>query len=74
MADYTRDDALAFIEAMRLTVEGKVGFKWMSEKLSDLSLYVQRIAEENERLKERIEAASGETRRSHDNDGPATAP
>jgi hypothetical protein len=47
---YTKDEALAFIEAMRLTIAGKVGFKWMTEKLALLSAYIDSLAAENERL------------------------
>jgi hypothetical protein len=50
MAEYTKDEALTFIEAMRLTLSGKVGFKWLTEKLSDLAAYIESITAENERL------------------------
>jgi hypothetical protein len=50
MSDYTRDEALAFIDAMRLTLDGKVGFKWHVQKLADLGTYVRSVADENERL------------------------
>jgi len=50
MSDYTKDEALAFIEAMRLTLEGKVGFRWLVEKLSTLAAYIESIAAENELL------------------------
>lgn len=50
MTEYTRDEALAFIEAMRLTIQGRVGFRWMSEKLSDLAAYIESVAGENECL------------------------
>ncbi|MDO8963037.1 MAG: hypothetical protein Q7W30_00930 [Coriobacteriia bacterium] len=46
----TKDEALAFIEAIRLTLDRKVGFKWLVTKLSDLSRYIGRVADENERL------------------------
>ena len=46
----TKDEALAFIGAMRLTIEGRVGFKWMVERLSDLAAYVETLAAENDRL------------------------
>ena len=51
-AEFTKGEALAFIDAMRRTIEGKTGFKWYAEKLSDLSAYVQALADENERLKQ----------------------
>ena len=50
MAEYTKDEALAFVDAMRLTLRGKVGFQWMVDKLSDLSAYIESIAAENEQL------------------------
>jgi hypothetical protein len=50
MAEYTKDEALAFINAMSLTLGGKVGFKWLVEKLSHLSEYVESTAAENERM------------------------
>jgi len=51
MPKYTRDEAMAFIEAMRITLEGKVGFRWLVDKLADLRDYVETLAEENESLK-----------------------
>lgn len=50
MTEYTKDEALAFIEAMRLTLKDKVGFKWMVDRLAGLSAFVEAIAIENERL------------------------
>lgn len=50
MPEYTKEEALAFTEAMRLAVRGKVGFTWLAGKLSDLEDYIERIASENERL------------------------
>jgi len=50
MAGYTKDEALTFIEAMRRTLAGKVGFSWFVERLSDLSAYIESITAENERL------------------------
>lgn len=45
-----RDEALAFVDAIRLSLEGKVGFKWLVEKLSGLSDYIEATAEENDAL------------------------
>ena len=59
MAVETREEALAFIDAMRLTIQGKVGFKWMTERLSELTAYVVSVADENERLKASL-GTSGE--------------
>jgi hypothetical protein len=50
MSEFTKDEALAFIEAIRLNLEGKVGFKWFVERLSGLAAYVDSVAAENERL------------------------
>jgi hypothetical protein len=50
MSEYTKDEALAFVEAMRLTLTGKVGFKWLVEKMSDLAGYIESVSAENERL------------------------
>ena len=50
MAELNREEALAFIESMRLTIAGRDGFHWMETKLSDLAVYVDGLAAENERL------------------------
>lgn len=50
MEEYTRDEAMAFIEAMRLTIAGKVGFSWMVAKLAALSAFIETLADENERM------------------------
>ena len=57
MPEYTKDEALAFIESMRLTIAGRVGFKWLGEKLSDLAVYIESIAAENERLNAYVDCA-----------------
>jgi hypothetical protein len=50
MSEYTKDEALVFIKAIRLTLGGKVGFKWLVDRLSDLGAYIEFITAENERL------------------------
>ena len=50
MADLTQEEALAFIESMRLTVAGHVGFRWMTQKLATLAAYVDALGAENRRL------------------------
>ncbi len=50
MSDYTKDEALAFIEAIRTLLNGKVGFKWHVERLSRLAAYIETLAAENEQL------------------------
>ncbi len=55
MAVETREEALAFVDAMRLTIQGKVGFRWMTERLSELTSYLDALADENGRLNAFIE-------------------
>lgn len=50
MSEFTKDEASAFIEAMRLTLEGKVGFKWYVERLAGLAAFIESLAVENTRL------------------------
>ena len=50
MSEFTKDEALAFIGAMRLNLDGKVGFKWFVERLSSLAAYIESSAAENEQL------------------------
>jgi hypothetical protein len=75
MPEYTKDDALAFIEAMRLATNGKVGFKWLTEKLSGLAAYVESTAEENARLNAYLDSAHARGdyesfRATHPDEGP----
>lgn len=51
MTEYTKDEALAFIESMRVLFSSRVGFKWLGEKLALLAAYVEAITAENEALK-----------------------
>lgn len=55
MSEFTRDEARAFLNAMRLTLHGKVGFKWLVERLSGLEGYIDQTAAENEQLNAFIE-------------------
>lgn len=57
MSEYTKEEALAFVEAIRLSLNGRVGFKWLVEKLSALSAYVESITAENEQLKAYLSSA-----------------
>jgi hypothetical protein len=50
MPEYSKEDALAFIESMRLTVGGRTGFRWLGEKLSHLAAYIESVDAENARL------------------------
>ena len=56
MTEYTKDDALAFIESLRLTIAGRTGFKWLGAKLVQLDGYVSSVAEENRRLNEFVDS------------------
>jgi hypothetical protein len=58
VAEFTKEEALAFIDAMRLALRGKVGFQWLVEKLSALSAYIETITAENEQLKARTGSAN----------------
>jgi hypothetical protein len=57
MTEFNREEALAFIESMRLTLVNRVGFRWMVERLDDLADYVRGVADENEQLKAYLNAA-----------------
>lgn len=57
MSGYTKGEALAFIDAIRLNLEGKVGFKWLVARLSNLAAYVESIAADNERMNAYLEWA-----------------
>lgn len=50
MAEYSKDEALAFLEATRRLLGERVGFKWLVEKLAGLSDYLESLATENESL------------------------
>ena len=58
MSEFTKDEAMAFIESMRLTLVNRVGFRWMVEKLASLGAYVESIAAENERLNAYLDSAN----------------
>jgi hypothetical protein len=57
VSDYTKAEALAFIEAIRLMLVKRVGFGWMVERLSTLAAYIESIAAENERLNAYLDQA-----------------
>lgn len=57
MSQYTTDEAIAFIESMRLTVAGRPGFRWLDDKLSELAAFVASLAVENERMRAYLEGA-----------------
>jgi hypothetical protein len=61
VAEYTKDEALAFIDAIRLTLDGKVGFKWLVGRLSELSAYIEMITAENERMKAYLDSTGSAT-------------
>jgi hypothetical protein len=76
--EYTQDEALAFVGAIRLAVRGKVGFKWLAEKLSDLEDHIRAVAGENERLNAYIDRtgarADYESQRAAGTDADAQGP
>lgn len=47
MADFTKDDAVAFVDSLRLTVANRTGFQWMTARLMALAVYLESIASEN---------------------------
>lgn len=57
MSEYTKDEALAFIDAIRLTLSGKIGFKWLVERLSALAAYIESVTADNERLNAYLDSA-----------------
>ncbi len=50
MTTYTRDEALAFIDAAKLNVEGRTGFTWYAERLEALRAYLESLADDHARL------------------------
>ena len=60
MAIETTEEALAFIQTLRLTVKGKTGFAWLTSELDELISFVENLYEENERLHDRIAHGPGE--------------
>ena len=58
MAEYSKEEALAFIDAMRMTLNGKTGFKWLVERLSDLGAYIETITAENDQLNGYVDFAN----------------
>lgn len=51
---FTRDEALAFIAALRGPLASRTGFRWMVARFERLAIYVEALAEENERLRARL--------------------
>jgi len=59
-APFTRDEALAFIAALRAPLAQRTGFRWMAAKLERLAAYVEALADENVRLRAALRDPSGE--------------
>jgi len=57
MDEFTKDEALAFLEAMRRQLAGKVGFSWITAKLSGLGVLIGSLADENARMSAYLDAA-----------------
>jgi len=55
MAEYSKDEAVAFLEATRRMLGERVGFKWLVEKLKGLSDYIESLAIENECLNDYLD-------------------
>ena len=47
----TKEEVLSFLEANRQMLAGKTGFKHMTEQLSDVIAFIERLAAENEELR-----------------------
>ena len=54
MALETKEEVLAFLEATRQMLAGKVGFKHISGQYAEVITFIERTVEENERLKEAL--------------------
>ncbi|MCL2818422.1 MAG: hypothetical protein FWD41_01630 [Actinomycetia bacterium] len=52
MAIQSKAEALAFIQAMQLTVKGKKGFTWLTNELDELYAYVEGATEDDRQLTE----------------------
>ena len=57
MAEYTKDDALGFVESMRLTIGTRTGFRWLAARLTDLAAFIESTTAENERLNAYLDEA-----------------
>ena len=57
MEEFTKDEALAFLEAMRRQLQGKVGFTWIVGKLSGLGAYIGSLADDNARMSAYLDSA-----------------
>jgi hypothetical protein len=53
--DYGTEDALAFVDSMRLMLAGKTGFMWLGQKLEALTDYIERTDAERTRLRSEVE-------------------
>ncbi|MDO8915822.1 MAG: hypothetical protein Q7W16_07060 [Coriobacteriia bacterium] len=50
MSGYTKDEALEFVESIRVLLGDRTGFQWLVGRLSQLTAYIETTAAENERL------------------------
>ncbi|MBC7265985.1 MAG: hypothetical protein H5T75_03280 [Coriobacteriia bacterium] len=55
-ADLSPEEAIAFVESLRLMSRGRAGFQWLDAKLEELERSVRALAKENRRLKAFIES------------------
>lgn len=56
MSAYSRDEALAFVEAIRANLTGKTGFRWFVERLTQLEGYIKELDSENMALNEYVDS------------------
>jgi hypothetical protein len=52
----TKEEVLAFLDANRQIFSSRVGFKHLTEQLSDVITYIERLTEENEQLRSLVES------------------
>jgi hypothetical protein len=57
MEEFAKDEALAFLEAMRRQLAGKVGFAWITGRLAGLEGYIESLADENARMSAYLDSA-----------------
>ncbi|MCL1847494.1 MAG: hypothetical protein FWF91_05960 [Coriobacteriia bacterium] len=56
MALETKEEVLAFLEANRQMFAKKTGFRHMTEQLSDIIAYIEKLSAENEQLKVELDS------------------
>lgn len=59
VAPYTKNDALAFVDSIRILMANRTGFKWLMVDLDQLTAYIESSADENESMKEYLQEVNG---------------